>query len=69
MVGLVEKTTVGGPSGGLVSLVEREVAGVCSTRHQEGPHPSGGQALIYSYYILSQLVFLNTPYVRKLVLS
>jgi hypothetical protein len=36
VVGVVEKTTVGGPSGDLVSLVGREIAGVFSTRHPEG---------------------------------
>jgi hypothetical protein len=63
------ETTVGGASGNLVSLVGREVADVFSTRHPEGPPKWWASTYYYSHYALSQLVFLNTPYVRKLVLG
>ena len=59
-VGLVEKTTVGGPPGDLVSLVGREVADMFSTRHPGGPPKWWASTYHYLHYTLSQLVFLNT---------
>jgi hypothetical protein len=69
MVGLVEKTTVGGPSGDLVSPVGREVADVSSTRHREGSPKWWASTYYFLHLTLSQLVFLNTPYAKKPVLD